>query len=172
MSPTLAKKRQGALLQAGLGRLVTPIPENDPELDPFEGFKNELRRTHGAIRYYEEKIAELSEDQAFWGKSKETEQNSGEWPGTDVVREAKPNAYIAAWQWERSHLLDLHKVWIAAKMDERWLAVQERVVDDQDKIITAVVIGLGRDPRSPEVRDVVRRALLGLTGRTPAVIDA
>lgn len=170
-SPTTAKSRTLAIVRTGLGKLVTPIDEDDPVLDPFEGFKYELRRTEGAIRYYEDKIAQLKEDEAFWGTTKETDQNSGEFAGTDVVREAKTNAYIAAWQWERVHLTDLHKVWIAAKMDERWLAAQSKYVDEQDQVITAVVLGLGRDPRDPDVRDVVRRALLGLRGATSRVIE-
>ena len=152
----------------GLAKLVTAVDEDDPEVHPLVGFQMEIRRTLAAIRYYEEKIAELREDEAFWGMTKEVEQNSGEFGGTDITHEAKPNVYINAWERERSHLTDLHKLWITAKLDERRLQLEASLIDSLDEIITGVIVGLGRNPRDPEVRDVVRRSMLQLQGAAPA----
>lgn len=171
-SPVLADRHGLAVMRRGMGRLITPVDENDTEVDPFNGFVMEVRRTLGAIRFYEEQIAKLSTDDddvdaAVWGTTKEVDQNSGEFAGTDITREARPNIWITEWRREREHLTELHKVWIAAKMDERRWNAEQRHFEELDEIVTAVVVGLGKDPRDPAVRDVVRRALAGLKGKTP-----
>lgn len=168
LSPTTEENRRRETMRRGMSKLVTPADANDPEVDPFVGFVMEVRRTLGAIRFYQDMIETKigTEEAAMWGMTKQVDQNSGEWPGSDVTSEAKPNVWISAWERERLHLTELHKIWIAAKMDERRWNAEQRHFEELDEIVTAVVLGFGKDPRDAAVRDVVRRALAGLKGKT------
>jgi hypothetical protein len=157
-----SKRVQDARLKMAMIDLVTPAAEDDAEINPFVGYVMEIRRTVGAIRFYEEKIAELNDDDGFWGKSKEVFVGSGEFPGVDETMEAKPSIYVAMWMDERKHLSDLHKTWIAAKLDERRFAAEAAIVDKVDETINAVIVGLNRNPRDPDVRNIVRLAMMSI----------
>lgn len=155
------------VLRLGMARYVTPVPADDPELDVVYGYEMELRRTLAAIRYLDEKIAELDEEAAFWVRTKQVDVNSGEFPGTDTTHEAKMNGYMAARLAERAHLHNQHKTWISAKLDERKIQITSNLVDSLNSVISAVVIGLNQNPRDPEVRRVVREAMLSIKGSYP-----
>lgn len=158
-------------LRRGMEKFVTPVDGADPEVNVVYGFEMELRRTLAAIRYYDEKIAELDEEQAFWGKTRTEDVNAGEFPGTNVTYEARMNAVMAARLEERKHLHALHKTWISAKLDERKIQATTALVDSLNGVITSVIVGLGQNPRDPEVRKVVRAAMLGITGGPAAITE-
>lgn len=160
-APQVQRKVQLAVLHNGLRKLVAPIEQNDPESDMIFSFDMEHRRTIARIRYFDEKITELKEEKDLvWGVTKETVTRSGEFPGIDTVYEARLNSYYEAQFRERQHLTDLHKLWITAKLDEKRLALEADVMDRLEAVISSVIVGLGRNAGDPEVRMVVRQAML------------
>lgn len=150
-------------MREGLKKFVTPIDEDDPEADPYFSFTMEFRRTLGHIRYYEEKISQLtSEEDLIWGVSKEEEINAAQIGGTNVTREAKMHIYEAAMFNERRHLTDLHKIWITAKLDAKKLEIEQQLVDKIDLALNGILKNLGKDPDDPDVRKIMREGLLQL----------
>lgn len=155
-------------MQTGLRRLVSPIAPDDWEANPINSFSVEFRRTIAAIRYYDEKIASLpDENDLVWGMTEQVEKGATEFEGTDTTYASKLNEYEVARRWERTHLTDLHKLWITAKLDVRKLEIEQRYVEHLDIAIVAIISQLGKDPRDVEVRNIVRAELakLGPPGR-------
>lgn len=165
-----------ALVRANgpLARFVTPISEDDPEADFAYSLVMEQRRTIAAIRYYDEVLAALQPDELLFGMTKTVGSESveridaSEFPGTNIKtmnsteNEAKIHAAEDARRWERKHLHEQHKLWIAAKLDVKRLELEQRQIEQLDTVISAIVTGLGRDVGDPDVRNVVRMSLVGI----------
>lgn len=167
--PANAAKSQRAKVRGALDKFVKPISADDKEADPIVAFEVEFRRTVARIRYFDEQIAKLEDANALvWGMTSQ-ERKDGFEKGdvvttTTTVHEAKMNGYVEAQWQERRHLKDLTKIWIGAKLDERRLNIMESTVLMLNDAITAIVRGLGKDVNDPEVRQVVRAALVALPG--------
>lgn len=160
--PALRAKSEKAKVLMAMEKFVTPIPANDPEADFITAFETEFRRTVARIRYFDEKLAELREEELIWGKTKEEDIDAAEYPGVNRTFEAKANMYHQL-QWEeRQHLVKMTKVYMAAKVDERRLQIMEREVLALDKAITTILGRLGHNPKDPEVRSVIREELLAI----------
>lgn len=157
--------RAEAVVRVGLARFVQPIDADDWESNPINSLSMELRRTIGAIRYCEEKIAQLgAEHDLVWGVSKsETSVGTVEDKITDSATEtyeAKVNIYEVIRMENREHLLKIHAIWINAKLDARKLEIEQRIIDRLDGVISSILIGLGHSTADAEVRKVVRESLL------------
>jgi hypothetical protein len=167
--PSNLAKVKREKVRGALDKFVKPIKADDPEADPITAFEVEFRRTVGRIRYYDELIAKLdSSKDLVWGVTSEEHKKGFDGDDyvntTSTVYEAKMNEYVAG-QWEeRKHLLAMSKIWIGAKLDERRLNIMESTVLMLNDAITSIVRGLGQDPNDPEVRQIVRTALVSLPG--------
>ncbi len=155
---------------AGLSKLVTPIDADDWEANPINSFEMEFRRTVARIRYYDEKLMQLeTEKDLIFGVTKTEHKNEYAAVLEDKsyrleTQEARINGFLDLQMKERIHLTDLHKLWISAKLDDRRLAIQEKTVFMLNDAITSIVRGLGKDIHDPDVRQLVRTALLDLPG--------
>lgn len=172
--PNAKNKHRIAKMGQGLSKLVTPIEGDDWEADPVNSLEMEFRRTVGRIRYYDEKLSELqNEEDLIWGKTKEEIKDGFEKGDVTEYKltayEARVNMLHVLQMDERKHLTDLHKLWIGAKLDERRLAIAEQTVFMLNDAITSIVRGLGKDVNDPEVRQVVRQALIALPGVTETI---
>lgn len=159
-----------------LAAFVTPISEDDPESDFEQSLIMEHRRTIAAIRFCDEMIATLTNpEDLIFGTSgtvelEQTEDiTASEFVGVNTKSSLSTTnaAVLNGWEQkrfaERRHLHDQHKLWISAKLDVKRLEIEQRTVEMLDVAISTIVGGLGRDQGDPEVRDVVRRALLQIT---------
>jgi len=161
LSPTLADRRQRAILRMSLVDLVTPIAESDPEADPVVGFMTEYRRTVAAIRYWEAELANLTGNDALvWGKIKESYTDATEYPGSTVEYGTAFNQAYLGWRLEREHLEKLLKTWIGAKMDERRAQITGQHLDMMQNMLESFARALGFDPHNPDVR---RKAVAAIT---------
>ena len=154
-----------------MSRLVTPISADDWEANPANALVMDVRRTVSRIRYYDEKLMQLAEQDLIWGRtSEETEEKVGtgvegeSFERSQRTDEAKPHVYHEMQMRERQHLLQLSKVWISANLDAKRFELEQQTVLALNDAITAIVRGLGRDPQDPEVRNVVRATLIALPG--------
>lgn len=161
-TPASKEKRTRAEAMEAMRRFVTPIPGEDIEANPIVAFELEFRRTIAKIRYFDEVIAELAPDALGWGKSKETNVESSEYPGVDTEKLAQANIYYKMQLEERKRLVDLIKIWIGAKLDVRKLQIEEQKVEALNGVIVAVLSRLGHNVKDPALRAVVREEMLAL----------
>lgn len=131
------------------------------DIDPVSVFESEFRRTLGRIRWIDQQLAALdSEDDLIWGLTKEEEVNATEYDGTNRTYEARVHLLVEMQNWERKHLLDMEKVWIAARMDEQKLNLMKRYVEATYTSVVRAVTALGLDPTDPKVQEALSAALL------------
>lgn len=133
------------------------------EIDPHAALLEEVHRTAGHVAWLQSKVAEFDEDELVWGKTIEHERNSGEFPGTDVTRQARPNIWLALYQAERAHLTKVAAAAIAAGVAER----QVRIAEQQGQLIAQVLRGVLADlgvADHPEAAQVVRKHLALVAG--------
>ncbi|MDP9115856.1 MAG: hypothetical protein M3O28_01015 [Actinomycetota bacterium] len=109
--------------------MVTPLLSDDWEAHPINSFELEFRRTVAAIRYYEEKLAELQEQELVYDLQSVVAKAATEFPGTDTTYAVGVHQLELARRWERQHLTDLHELWITAKLDMRKLEIEQRYVE-------------------------------------------
>lgn len=132
------------------------------DLDPISVFEMEFRRTIGRIRWYDEQLSLLNSAQDLvWGVTEEKHITASEYPGTDTTYAAKVNMFEEMQRWERKHLVELEKVWIAAKLDERKLQIMRSQVDRTYDQIVRALEKLGLDPKDDRVREALASAILG-----------
>lgn len=149
----------------GMRRYTTPIPHDDWEAAPVNAFEMEFRRTIAHIRYYEEKLAELKEEALIWGRTKQEDEFGEEgYLGKKQTDEAKPHLYEELLFRERRHLAELIKSWIAAGLGAKRLQLEQDAMDRLELALSNIIVALGRDPRDPEVRQIVRNELLKASG--------
>lgn len=149
-----------------MARFVTPIDANDIEADPVFAFEMEFRRTVARIRYLDECIAELTDNEALvWGKTKTEQIGASEFEGENITYESRMNAYVALQWQERKHLVELEKVWIGAKLDSKRLEIQARYVEMLDAAIVRILTRLGQNVLDPALRDVVRQELAAIPAK-------
>lgn len=158
-------KSEKAKLVTQMHKFVAPIAADDPENHPIVAFEVEFRRTLGRIRWYDEQLAKLEVEDLTWGRTKEEEINASEFDGTNTTYETKANAIHELQFRERRHLLDMEKIWIGAKLDEKKLSIQREYVRMLDERIVAILTALGHDVHDPAIRQVVRDQLLALPVR-------
>jgi hypothetical protein len=161
-NPAAKRKSQKAKILSAMQRFVTPIDADDIEADPIYAFEMEFRRTLGRIRWYDEALAALEQEDLIWGQTKREEIGASEFTGHNETYEARVNMYHELQFAERKHLLDMEKIWIGAKLDEQRLVVQRGYVAALDKAIVGILSSLGHDVADPAVRAVVRDQLLAL----------
>lgn len=132
------------------------------DIDPVSVFEQEFRRTLGRIRWLDEQLAALdSEEDLIWGLTKEESVGASESPGTNETYEARVHLLVEMQNWERKHLLDMEKVWIAAKMDEQKLNLMKRYVEATYTAVVRAINMLGLDSTDPKVQEALSAALLG-----------
>jgi hypothetical protein len=167
--PRAQFKHERAKALTTMQKFAKPADLDDPEVvNPLLALETEFRRTLGRIRWYDEQLALLaSERDLVWGQTKH-ESGSKDGEDVDVVtHEARSNLLVEL-QWkERTHLVAMEKLWVQARLDERRLAVMKSQVAALDRALVGILTGLGLDPNDPDVRQVVREALLELPTAVP-----
>lgn len=157
-NPKKVHERSVAVTQ--MQRFVEPY---SGDVDPIGVFEREFRRTLGRVEWLEEQIAALGDpNDLIWGKSKEEVINAGTGadftPGTNTTYEAKINGFEEMLRWERKHLVEMEKVWIAAKLDERKLALMRSYVIEAKRGVMAALMAFGVDVSTPEAREIISAA--------------
>src|SRR5487761_1772468 len=77
------------------------------DVDPAEAILNEIRWTAGHVEWLRGIVQSLEPEQVAWGTAEEQDKQASEFPGTDTIRKAAPNAYVLLYQQERKHLVDV-----------------------------------------------------------------
>lgn len=132
------------------------------DIDPAEGLLDEVARTYGHVRYLLDRVQELEPDALVWGVTEESEKHATEFPGVDLTRAAKPNAWLQAYRDERAHFLKVCTETLKAGVAER----QVRLAEQQGQLIAQVIRGVLEDlgVDSAEAPAVIRRHLQLVAG--------
>lgn len=162
-------------------RSIAPVRADSDEARGDGALSMEIRRTVGWIHYCEDKIAELEgprlaapppseagfEDPLAaglsWGRT-ERETMTGVERGepTEYAKE-KWSAGVNVWEeklrWNRAHLKDLTRQWIAAGFEAKRLEILQRTLDLFEKTLDGIVRDLGHNPRDAQVRRIIRDRL-------------
>lgn len=132
-------------------RFVKPY---EGELDPVNALEGEFRRTLGRIEWLNTEIGLLDEKDLIWGKTKH--ESAGGFEGApSTTYEARIHLYEEMLRWERKHLLEMEKLWIAAGIERERLHLMERQVAwTFNKVVEAMRL-MGIDPFSQENRAIL-----------------
>lgn len=105
------------------------------EVDPHTALLEELHRTAGAVAWLGAVVSDLDRDAIVWGKTRDKEG------GEDAGRtfEAKPNAWVALWQSERKHLIDVSRECIRAGIEERRVQLAEAAGQELASVLRRVL---------------------------------
>jgi len=145
-------------------RFVTGISKDDPEANILTGFENEYRRCIGRIRWYDEQIQLIDDEQALiWGKTKKENKSATEFTGTDTTYEARRHMWLVLQDEERKVLREMAKIWISAGLDVKRLEIERSKIEAIDRTLLRILERVGVDVYSDDVRRVVSKelALLG-----------
>jgi hypothetical protein len=89
------------------------------EIDPVSALFEEVHRTAGAVAWLGEIVALIDPENLVWGVTQETDSQSGEFPGLDTVRQAKPVVWLELYRLERKHLVDVCKTVVSLQLEDR-----------------------------------------------------
>ena len=65
------------------------------DIHPADALVELVQFTAGEVAYWRQRVNDLDDDDLVWGRTSEVDKGSGEFPGTDTTKEAKPNiAYV------------------------------------------------------------------------------
>lgn len=154
--PAARAKSEKAIVLSDMKRFVVPY---EGELDPIYVFEMEFRRTLGRIAWLEEQVGNLAEAKDLvWGVTKTERVNAAEFTGTNTTEEARVNTFEEMLRWERTHLMAMEKLWIAAKLDTARLTLMRTYVAESKRLVLAALKALGVDMNDPDVRSIVAKA--------------
>lgn len=105
------------------------------EVDPHTALLQELHRTAGAVQWLGALVAELDVTDVAWGKTR----HSTGGPDAGTTHEARPNAFVALWQSERKHLVDVSRACISAGIEERRVRLAESAGQQLASVVRAVL---------------------------------
>lgn len=110
------------------------------EVDPHTALLEELHRTAGAVQWLGALVADLEQEDLTWSLTKETRGTQLE-RGADTGKtfQAGPHAFVALWQAERKHLVDVSKACITAGIEERRVRVAEAAGQQLASVVRAVL---------------------------------
>lgn len=165
---------------------IRPIAADDPEARGDVALAVEIRRTVAWIRYCEAQIerrggelppdtgvdsidsavasdtalAAYFEELRLTSREITTGQERGEL--TDLLHE-RYAAGIDTWEeklrWNRSHLANLTRQWIAAGFEAKRLEMLGRTIDRLQAAIDSMLRDLGHNPHDADVRAIVARRI-------------
>jgi hypothetical protein len=169
-TPTHVAKAQRELAAAAVVTYGAPI-----DIDPVSALFAEVHRTAGHVAWLANVVAHLEAEDLVWGVTQETEQTSGEFPGVDVVKSAKPNVWLELYRLERKHLVDVCKTVVSLQLEDR----RDRAAERQAAQLVLLLEGMLADPEAALTSSqqvALRRGLVariaGLAGPRPRVIEA
>lgn len=95
--------------------------------DPTETVLDEIRWAAGHVAWLRERVQETEPEALVWGVESEVEKGSGEFPGVDITRAAKSNAWVRLYGEERDRLIRMCKIAHDMGIAERHVELAERV---------------------------------------------
>ena len=113
-----AAERRVKEREAAAGARLFGLPV---DVDPAEALLEELHRTAGEVAWLGSVVAELEQDDAIWGLTKE--KTGGDDRGT--THEAGLNIWVQTWHAQRRHLTLVARECLKAGIEERRIQLAE-----------------------------------------------
>lgn len=112
------------------------------DIDPVSALFEEVHRTAGHVAWLSNVVAHIDPENLVWGVTQETEQTSGEFPGVDIVKQAKPAVWLELYRLERKHLVDVCKTVVSLQLEDR----RDRAAERQAAQLALLLEDLLNDP--------------------------
>lgn len=158
-------KKQSARSKA-LTKMQRFVKPYEGELDPVGALEMEFRRCLGRIAWLDEEIGNLQVEDLTWGKTKH--ESAGGFEGApSTTYEARIHIYEEMQRWERKHLLEMEKLWIAAGIEKERLRLMESQVAWTFNKVVEAMRAMGIDPFSEANRSILAQVFE--TGPAPAI---
>lgn len=140
MSPNGKAAGAKRLAQAALAdaQVTFGLPR---DIDPAAALLEEVHRTAGHVAWLQTRIADLNESDLTWGLTSQVDRGSGEFPGTDLTRQAVPPVLLKLYADERKHLVAVCAAAIGAGIEER----RVRLAEEQGQIMAGVIRAIFAD---------------------------
>ena len=139
--------------------------EPAPDADPTETVLREIRWGAGHVAWLRERVRETEPDALIWGVESEVTRGSGEWPGVDVTKAAKANAWLVLYGQERDRLIKMCKIAHDMGIAERHVQLAERLGALMADLLRGVLDDLDLTDEQRRVAAVaVPRHLRAITG--------
>lgn len=97
------------------------------DVDPSTAVLEQLTWSHAHVVWLREKVRDIDPDALVWGVVSETDHQATEFPGVDKAFAAKPNVWLALYAEERDRLVRIAKIAHDMGIEERRVALAERV---------------------------------------------
>lgn len=124
--------------------------------DPTETVLDEIRWAAGHVAWLRERVQETEPEALVWGVESEVDKGAGEFPGVDVTRSAKTNAWVRLYGEERDRLLRMCKIAHDMGIAERHVELAERVGTLMADLLRGV---LGELQLTEEQREIASAAV-------------
>lgn len=174
----LVGKSMILLMEAGVEERVT-ILKGAVRIDPGELLLDEVARCAVVVRWLEEKIGTLSEQQLFFEgseiKTTEDKQGTDSYSLTKSELRSDISRYWKLLADERKLLTRACEAALRSNIEERRVRLAERQVASLEGAVTAALLDLGLDPHSERVRTVVAtrvREALEAGREMPVTVEA
>jgi hypothetical protein len=138
------------------------------DVTPTEALLNEVRWTAGHVAWLRERVQEVEQADLVWGRTRAVDKPGY---GAETTEAAQPNAWLALYQAERKHLVDVCRVAGSLGIDERVIRMAEQQGAAMYGVFSRVLVGLGLSPEQmAQVPGLLEREIRALT-TPPLVIE-
>lgn len=133
------------------------------DIHPAEALLELVQWTAGEVDYWRQQVRQLEEDELTWGITEAVDKQSGEYPGEDTTRAAKPNIAYALLVDASNRLEKYSSAALKAGVDAALVRIAEsqgaRLFDAIEQILAA--LGLSDEQRAqvPVVVPPILRAI-------------
>lgn len=155
------KAAQREMAEAEVKNFGVPL-----DVGAHEGLLMAVQGFAGWVKYLQQKVAELEENDLTWGKTRE-ELRTGEAGGTVTIHESKPNTWYVLLQHAQRDLVAAASAAARAGVEERQVRVAESHAQIFAQAIKGILgeLGVGDHPDAPRV---VRKHLMLVSGKRAA----
>lgn len=97
------------------------------DADPTETVLSEIRWSAGHVAWLRARVQETEPEALVWGTVSEVDRRGGQYPGVDVTRAAKANAWLQLYGVERDRLVRQCEIAHRMGISERQIELAERL---------------------------------------------
>lgn len=129
------------------------------DTDPTTAVLDQLAHTAGHVAWLLERVRETEPEALVWGVLSETAKQSGQWPGVDITRGARASTWLVLYGQERDRLVRMAEVAHRMGIEDRQVALAERLGAACLELISGVLddLNLTSDQRAAAAEAVPRR---------------
>lgn len=112
----------------------TPI-----KISAEEALVGELWRTAGHVKWLGDRVAELEAQALTWGQDRKVVRYWGEYPGSEIIEQARPHILLELYDRERKHLVHVAAEILRAGLAAQLLRTAQELGTTFGKVVEAIL---------------------------------